>query len=105
MKRGLAVIGLVAAIVCAVAAPAGAANFRECPVSGVMAKGSLETQGLRCGPGRAIILGFMSKSARQGVTHARVRGFRCKNVQPSNGPGIVCRRGNRLARFLGFPNV
>ena len=105
MRRALALLAVVAAGVLFAAAPASARYYTQCPVSGVMAKGNLEAHEVGCGKARTLILGFMDESVYQEANHLYVDGYLCQDVQLRTRPGIVCRRGDRSARFLGSPNV
>jgi hypothetical protein len=78
--------------------------YRECPPqSRPLARGTLERRRLSCAKAREVVIGFMDIAGTQGVTHANVLGFRCRNVPASLQPGIVCIRGKQRARYLGYP--
>lgn len=79
-------------------------RMKECPTSGVMDLGQLQALGTSCAHATRVIGSFMGKSQLRGRSHLRTLGFRCKNVEPGNGPGIICRRGRKMARFLGAPD-
>jgi hypothetical protein len=99
-----AAVALVVLVGAIAGAEASGEYFTDCGGGGApLERGSLEAHNLRCPKARKLIIGFMDKSSRQGVTHARVEGFRCKNVPPAIRPGIVCARGGQRARYLGLP--
>lgn len=78
--------------------------FRECPPQRrPLENGILQRHRLSCAKARKLVIGFMDDALTLGVLHARIEGFRCKNVPPSVQPGIVCARGQQRARYLGYP--
>lgn len=104
MRRGFAAAIIGVALLTAGAA-ASESHFTYCPVSGVMAGGTLEARGLRCHSARSLILGFMEKSSEQGVSKAYVNGFLCKNVPPNIQPGGSSVVGTIDGRVSSAPRI
>ena len=78
--------------------------FRACPSQGFpLENGELERHHLTCSKAKRLISGFMEKALTDGVVHARIDGFACRNVPRRIQPGIICSRADRRARFLGNP--
>lgn len=77
--------------------------FRERPARYPLENGTLERHNLSCSKAPRLVGDFMARSQVEGVAVANVEGFRCKNVPVAIQPGIVCARGGKRARYLGYP--
>ena len=104
MKRALllAVVVLVALGVAGTQAAAFPETAPECPASGPLHTGILQSQRVPCAKARKLVLRFMGQSQFKGPRF-RVLGFVCSNVPPKERPGVLCRRGAKQVRFLGYP--
>jgi hypothetical protein len=100
----LSASGVILLLALGTSGPAAAAGPpQECPESGPLGQGIVLARDISCTKARRVIRSFMNHALREGRPRLWTMGFYCKNVVPGNGPGIICNRGMKMARYLGSP--